>query len=107
MNRIEIPETNFSANIPSSYSEMTSPQVYYVMQQLYALQCAKISQAEFRVRVLYYLAGIKRTARSIAWERLHPVEAHRRAEKVVLLAEELLGFLFTTDGDGLKPYSTR
>lgn len=103
MNRIEIPEANFSADIPSSYSEMTSPQVYYVMQQLYALQCAKISQAEFRVRVLYYLAGIKRTARSIAWERLHPAEAHRRAEKVVLLAEELLGFLFTTDGDGLKP----
>lgn len=103
MNRIEIPEANFSADIPSSYSEMTSPQVYYVMQQLYALQCAKISQAEFRVRVLYYLAGVKRTARSIAWERLHPAEAHRRAEKVVLLAEELLGFLFTTDGDGLKP----
>ena len=70
MNRIEIPETNFSANIPSSYSEMTSPQVYYVMQQLYALQCAKISQAEFRVRVLYYLAGIKRTARTDAFDNV-------------------------------------
>ena len=103
MNRIEIPETGFSADIPSSYSEMTRSQVYFVMQQLYALQCAKISQTEFRIRVLYNLAGIKRTARSIAWERLHPAEAHRRAEKVVLLAEELLGFLFTTDGDGLKP----
>ena len=103
MNRIEIPEAGFSADIPSSYSEMTRSQVYFVMQQLYALQCAKISQTEFRIRVLYNLAGIKRTARSIAWERLHPAEAHRRAEKVVLLAEELLGFLFTTDGDGLKP----
>lgn len=103
MNRIEIPEAGFSADIPSSYSEMTRSQVYFVMQQLYALQCAKISQTDFRIRVLYNLAGIKRTARSIAWERLHPAEAHRRAEKVVLLAEELLGFLFTTDGDGLKP----
>lgn len=103
MNRIEIPETGFSADIPSSCSEMTRSQVYFVMQQLYALQCAKISQTEFRIRVLYNLAGIKRTARSIAWERLHPAEAHRRAEKVVLLAEELLAFLFTTDGDGLKP----
>lgn len=103
MNRIEIPEAGFSADIPSSYSEMTRSQVYFVMQQLYALQCAKISQTEFRIRVLYNLAGIKRTARSIAWERLHPAEAHRRAEKVGLLAEELLGFLFTTDGDGLKP----
>ncbi|WP_418413718.1 hypothetical protein [Alistipes sp.] len=103
MNRIEIPDIGLSADIPASYSEMTRPQVYYVMQQLHALSLAKISLAEFRVRVLYYLAGVKRTARSIAWERLHPAEARRRAEKVVILAEELLGFLFTTDRDGMKP----
>ncbi len=103
MNRIEIPDIGLSADIPASYAEMTRPQVYYVMQQLHALSLAKISLAEFRVRVLYYLAGVKRTARSIAWERLHPEAARRRAEKVVILAEELLGFLFSTDGDGLKP----
>lgn len=103
MNRIDIPEAGFSADIPASYSEMTSRQVCYVMQQLYALQCAEISQTEFRVRVLYNLAGIKRTARSIAWERIHPAAAHRRAEKVVLLTEELLGFLFIADGEKLTP----
>lgn len=103
MNRIEIPEAGFSADIPASYSEMSGPQVCYVMQQLHALQSAKMSHTEFRVRVLYHLAGIKRTARSIAWERLHPAAANRRAEKVVLLAEELLGFLFTTTGEKLTP----
>lgn len=103
MNLIEIPDIGFSADIPASYTEMTRPQVYYVMQQLHALSLAKISLAEFRVRVLYHLTGIKRTARNIAWERLHPEAARRCAEKVVILAEELLGFLFTTDGDGLKP----
>lgn len=103
MNRIEIPEANFTADIPSSYSEMTRPQVFYVMQQMHALQCAKISQTEFHVRILYKLAGIKRTARSIAWERLHPAAAHRRAEKIVLLSEQLLGFLFTTNGLTLTP----
>lgn len=103
MNRIEIPEVGYSAEIPASYSEMTRSQVYFVMQQLYALQCGEISQTEFRVRVLYHLARIKRTARSVAWERLHPTAAHRRAEKVALLAEELLGFLFTSDGEKLTP----
>lgn len=48
-------------------------------------------------------AGIKRTVRSIVWERLHPAAAHRRAEKVVLLAEELLGFLFSTYNGELLP----
>lgn len=103
MNRIEIPEDGVSADIPASYSEMTGPQVHFVMQQLSALQSGNISQTEFRVRVLYYLAGIKRTARSVAWERLHPTAAHRRAENVVLLAEELLGFLFTATGEKLIP----
>ncbi|MEG2063525.1 MAG: hypothetical protein RRY23_00140 [Alistipes sp.] len=82
---------------------MTSPQVCYVMQQLYALQSAEISPTEFRIRVLYNLAGIKRTAHSIAWERLHPAAAYRRAEKVALLAEELLDFLFTTTNGKATP----
>lgn len=103
MNRIEIPEIGFAVDIPASYSEMTSPQVHYVMQQLHALQSAAISLTEFRVRALYHLVGIKRTPRSIAWERLHPEAAHRRAEKVALLAEELLGFLFTASGENLVP----
>lgn len=103
MNRIEIPEVGVSADIPASYSEMTSPQVHFVMQQLAALQSGKISQTEFRVRVLYHLTGIKRTARSVAWERLHPAAARRRAENVVLLADELLGFLFTATGEKLIP----
>ena len=103
MNRIEIPEAGIAVNIPSSYAEMTRPQLFHVMRQFHALQCGRISLTEFRIRVLYKLAGIKRTVRSIVWERLHPAAAHRRAEKVVLLAEELLGFLFSTNNDELLP----
>lgn len=103
MNRIEIPEAGIVVDIPSSYAEMTRPQLFHVMRQFHALQCGRISLTEFRVRVLYKLAGIKRTVRSIVWERLHPAAAHRRAEKVVLLAEELLGFLFSTNNGELLP----
>lgn len=103
MNRIEIPEAGIVVDIPSSYAEMTRTQLFHVMRQFHALQCGRISLTEFRVRVLYKLAGIKRTVRSIVWERLHPAAAHRRAEKVVLLAEELLGFLFSTYNGELLP----
>lgn len=103
MNLIEIPEAGVVAHIPASYSEMTRPQVHYVIKQLCALQRKEISLPEFRVRVLYHLAGIKRSLSSITWERMHPAAAYRRAEKVVLLAEELLGFLFTSTAETIVP----
>ncbi|WP_299222192.1 hypothetical protein [uncultured Alistipes sp.] len=103
MNRIEIPEAGIVVEVPASYAEMTRPQLFYVMRQLDALQQGRISLAECRVRILYKLAGIKRTARSIAWERLHPAAARRRAEQVALMADRLLGFLFTTDAGKLLP----
>ncbi len=103
MNRIEIPEAGITVDVPASYAEMTGPQLFYVMQQLDALQRGHIPLTEFRVRVLYKLAGIKRTPRSIAWERLHPKAARLRAEKVTLLAEKLLGFVFMPDAEKLLP----
>lgn len=103
MNRIEIPEAGVVVDIPASYAEMTRPQLFYVMQQLEALQCGRITLVECRVRVLYKLAGIKRTICSIVWERLHPAAARLRSEKITLMAEELLGFLFSADADNLLP----
>jgi hypothetical protein len=100
MKLIEIPEIDFVTSVPESYREMTGDQVRFVMQRLWDVQHGKISMTEFRVRVLYELARIKRTARSIAWERLHPEAALDRASKVVLMADQLLGFLFTKKGDG-------
>jgi hypothetical protein len=100
MNRIEIPEIDFVTSIPGSYGEMTGEQVRFVMQRLWEVQRGKISMTEFRVLVLYKLARIKRTARSIEWESLHHDAALDRASKVVLLADQLLGFLFAKNGNG-------
>lgn len=103
MNRIEIPEAQIAVDVPASYSEMTRSQLLYVMRHLYALQQEKISQSEFNLRVLYRLAGIKRTAHSIIWERLNPNMTHRLVEKATLLADRLLGFLFVQSGDVQLP----
>ncbi len=103
MNRIEIPEAGVTVEIPASYAEMTRPQIHYVARQLYELQRGAITLSELRVRVLYHLARIKRTVRSIVWERLHPKAATERAERIALLAEQLLGFLFTADDGKLLP----
>lgn len=103
MNLIEVPEAGFSVEIPGSYSEMTQTQVFFVMQQLYALQRGKISLTEFRVRILYHLVGIKRTVSSIVWNRIHPTVTNHYAEKIVLLAEQLLEFLFTSQNGMLLP----
>lgn len=103
MNTIEIPDIGVSAQVPASYSEMTRSQVLYVMRQFHELQRGKMSLAEFHVRVLYRLAGIRRTARSVAWERLHPAAARQCAENVALLVEQLLGFLFSKDDEQLIP----
>ncbi len=107
MNHIEIPEIGFSADVPESYAEMSRPQVLYIMKQLYKLQSGKITLTEFRIRVLYKLVGIRRKRSSIIWERLHPEEARERTEKIVLLTEQLLGFIFKiNDGQAMPTFDT-
>lgn len=103
MNTLDIPDAGITARVPASYAEMTRPQLLYTMRLLHDLQHGRISFAEFQTRVLYKLANIKRTARSIVWERLHPDATHAVAEKVALLADRLLGFLFTDNGNTRLP----
>ncbi len=103
MNRLEIPEVGIAVDVPASFSEMTRPQLLYTMRHLHALQQGRITPGEFQLRVLYRLAGIERTARSIVWERLHPAATRRIIEKATLLADRLLGFLFVKSGNAQLP----
>lgn len=103
MNRIDIPEVGYTALIPDSYAEMTRSQVLFIMQQLHALQREAITPAEFRVRCLYRLLNVKRTVRCMLRDRIFPADAELRAQTVVLLAEQLLGFLFTDQDGRLVP----
>ncbi len=98
MNRLEIPDAGITIDIPASYDEMSGEQVLYVMQLLNLVQIGKITVVEFKVRVLYYLLGMKHTAKP-----LHPDDAQARNENVVLLCEQLLGFIFTENDGELFP----
>ena len=94
MNTVEIPDVGYSIEVPSCFEEMTRSQVLFTMKRLHNLQCGAISFAEFRVQMIYKFVNVKRGARSIVWERLHPEAAQERNEKIVILYEQLFDFLF-------------
>jgi len=60
MNTIEIPERNITAELPSSWDEMTGDQFACVVQNWLKLIDGKINADEFKLIVLYDFLGIKR-----------------------------------------------
>lgn len=73
------------------------------MRLLWDMESGLISPLEFHVRVLYLLLGIKRTWRSVMWEKLNRAAAEQKNANIFLLCENLLGWLFTDTEDGLLP----
>ena len=103
MNTIEIPAIGVCREIPSKWSEMTPEQARVTMRLLWDMESGLISPLEFHVRVLYLLLGIKRTWRSVMWEKLNRAVAEQKNANIFLLCENLLGWLFTDTEDGLLP----
>ena len=103
MNTIEIPAIGVCREIPSKWSEMIPEQARVTMRLLWDMESGLISPLEFHVRVLYLLLGIKRTWRSVMWEKLNRAAAEQKNANIFLLCENLLGWLFTDTEDGLLP----
>ncbi len=61
MNTIEIPDLGVVRTYPSEWEEMNQEQLLYVMKYALFLITGQMSLLEFKVKVLYYLIGIKRT----------------------------------------------
>lgn len=101
MNTIEIPAIGVCREIPSKWSEMTPEQARVTMRLLWDMESGHISPLEFHERVLYLLLGIKRTWRSVMWEKLNRAAAEQKNANIFLLCENLLGWLFTDTEDGL------
>ena len=78
MNTIEIPAIGVCREIPSKWSEMTPEQARVTMRLLWDMESGLISPLEFHVRVLYLLLGIKRTWRSVMWEKLNRAVAEQK-----------------------------
>lgn len=101
MNILELPERNIRLEIPSHWDEMDSKQRQYCLKQAIMCTSGVISLDEAKVRCFYHLAGIKRNVRAVAVERVMSKEMYdEKNSKVVLLAEQLCGFMFKKNEDG-------
>lgn len=103
MNTIEIPAIGVRREFPSKWSEMTPEQTRVTMRLLWDMEYGIISPLEFHVRVLYHLLNIKRSWRSVMWEKLNPTAAEQKNANIFCLCDNLLGWLFTDTEDGLLP----
>ena len=101
MTTIEIYETGNKCEIPSSWEELSSEQVRYIVQLYDKSLRANLSPLEFNVRVLYYIMGMKHDWRSICWERLNIQAAiENRNANIYMLCERCLDWLFKEQEDG-------
>lgn len=72
MKTLEIPEKSILLHLPEHWDEMTSKQVCFTMKQAYLFTNGTIGYNDFIIRAFYNLAGIKRTFRTLVWEKLAP-----------------------------------
>ena len=101
MNILELPERNIRLEIPSHWDEMDSEQRQYCLKQAVMCTSGIISLDEAKVRCFYHLAEIKRNVRAVAVERVMSKEMYdEKNSKVVLLAEQLCGFMFKKNEEG-------
>ncbi len=96
MNIVEIPEINKSCRYPSEWGEMTKEQILFVMKQALFLVTGQIQLMDFKVKVLYYLMGIKRTEKHNKKDAKYLTE-EQREQKYDNIARLLptIDFMFT------------
>lgn len=103
MNVIDINEQGDKIYTPSTFSEMTSKQVHYIIQQLSLLDNNAISFVDFKIKTLYKVLGLKRSLKNIIFDIRFPSIAEERNSRSLLLWKELLSFLFTESEKGILP----
>lgn len=101
MNTLEIPEKDISVEIPSHWDEMTHRQRIYCLRQGLMATSGMVDMDTARISCLYHLLGISSTWGTIARERVSSeLRVQEKYSRILLLAEELCGFLFSQDKDG-------
>ena len=88
MNVIEIPESGKRVEYPSCWEELNRKQLLFIVRLGLRLMAGEVSVLEFKVRVFYFLTGIKRKQRHNREERyLTREEMERKYGNIVLAAE--------------------
>lgn len=94
MNVIEIPESGKRVEYPSCWEELNRKQLLFIVRLGLRLMAGEVSVLEFKVRVFYFLTGIKRKQRHNREERYLTREEMERKYGNIVLAAETVSFVF-------------
>lgn len=95
MNVIEIPEAGKRVEYPSTWEELNRGQLLFIVRQALLLMAGEMSVLEFKVRVFYFLTGIKRKRKHNRKDRYLTREEMERKYGNIVLAAETVSFVFS------------
>ena len=95
MNVIEIPEAGKRVEYPSAWEELNRKQLLFIVRQALLLMAGQLGVLEFKVRVFYFLTGIKRKQKHNRRERYLTKEEMERKYGNIVLAAETVSFVFS------------
>lgn len=95
MNVIEIPGTGKRTEYPSSWEECSPRQLRYIFREAMHLTAGDMELQDFKVRIFYFLAGIRRTEKHNRREKLLTQEERTRKYSNISLAAETVNFMFS------------
>lgn len=95
MNTLEIPDRNITQKVPSHWDELSAAKIRKILALCSLTAAGHISELDCRVRVLFIIADIRRSWRSIMLERIMSQEwVDHKNQNIYHLANELTGFIF-------------
>lgn len=94
MNTIEIPEIRKKVAYPASWDECNREQIRFIFRQVLRLIGGNIGMTEFKIRVLYFLTGIKRKKRHERKEKMLTEEQLAQKYLNVVMAADTINFMF-------------
>lgn len=94
MNVLEIPAIGKRIEYPSAWEECNPEQLQYIFLQAGRLLMGGIELSEFRIRVFYYLAGIRRKQRHERKEQLLTDEQQQIKFDNIARASQTVDFVF-------------
>jgi len=95
MNTLEIPDRDIQQQVPSHWDELPAAKIRKILALCSLTAAGAISELDWRVRVFYIIADIRRSWRSIMLERImSQAWVDHKNQNIYHLANELTAFIF-------------
>lgn len=106
MNVIEIPVTGKKIEYPSSWEECSQEQLRYIFREALLLIAGERDLQEFKIRIFYFLAGIRRKQKHNKKDKLLTKREQEQKYWNVIRAAETVMFMFSErDGQTVFDYN--